>query len=352
MSETADVRGTLRRSLRALPTLLAIPMAVLTSAALVTGTTTAADGFPSTPVGTIALAVSVVAIPIVASIAVVGAWRNDRRIQWAATGGLLIFGIVPFGAAFEVVLVGILVLLGLLNTAPDRRWYDVWLALALLVSLWGIGSLLVVYTPGHGGVMVVVGATIVFGATVSVLAAGSGTLSETRRSLASRDPAEGIPSRIVSGVASGPEWRPAWIAIAFLSLAVTTFHFLGLAWGTYTRYWFWDAVTHSLSGFGVAGIVYLLRPSAFTTPRRLFSLLPALVFTIGAVFEVYEYAFREFYVRWSIERYLTDTISDLGYDTLGALAFACFPYARHVGSGPDPLETDASDDSEEDPDEP
>ncbi len=321
-------------------------MAVLLSATLVSGTTTAADGPPSAPVGTIALAFAVVAIPIVASIAAVGAWRNDRRLQWAATGGLLLLGIAPFGVVSEVVLLGVLVLLGLLNTVPDRRWYDVWLALALLVSLWGTGSLLVTYTPGHGGVMVVVGATIVFGATVSVLAAGTGTLGEARPPPATRDHAGRTPlSWLVSGVASGPGWRIAWIAVALLSLTVTVFHFLGLAWGTYTRYWFWDAITHSLSGFGVAGIVYLSRPAAFATPRRLFLLLPALVFTIGAVFEVYEYAFREFYVRWSFERYLTDTLADLGYDTLGALAFASFPYARLVGIGPRLLETPTDGDS-------
>ncbi|MFC5133343.1 MULTISPECIES: hypothetical protein [Haloferacaceae] len=345
MSEIADVRNPIRRSLRTLPTLLAIPMAVLLSAALVSGTTTAADGLPSTPVGTIALAVSVVAIPIVASIAAVGAWRNDRRLQWAATGGLLIFGIVPFGMVSEVVLLGVLVLLGLLNTTPDRRWYDVWLALALIVSLWGTGSLLVTYTPGHGGVMVVVGATIVFGATISVLAVNTGTLGGDRRPCGTRERASRAPlSEVVSGVASGPEWRIVWVAVALLSVSVTAFHFLGLAWGVYTRYWFWDVVTHSLSGFGVAGIIYLLRPTAFATPRRLFLFLPAIVFTIGAVFEVYEYAFREFYFRWSFERYLTDTLSDLGYDTLGALAFACFPYARLVGIGPRPLETDTDDD--------
>lgn len=304
----------------------------------------ATNEVPSAPLGTITLALSVVAIPIVASIAAAGAWRNDRRLQWAATGSLLIIGIVPLGVIFEVVLVGVLVLLGLLNTVPDRRWYDIWLALALIVSLWGTGSLLVTYTPGHGGVMVVVSATIVFGATVSVLAVGTGRLGEGDRPRGSRANANRTPlSEVVSGIASGPEWRIVWVAVALLSVSVTVFHFLGLAWGAYTRYWFWDAVTHSLSGFGVAGIIYLLRPTAFATPRRLFLFLPALVFTIGAVFEVYEYAFREFYVRWSFERYLTDTLSDLGYDTLGALAFACFPYARLVGIGSRPLEADTDD---------
>lgn len=344
MSGNVELSKPFRRTVRSLPTLLAIPASVLLSAALVSGRTTATTELPSAPIGTIALAFSVVAIPIVASAAAVGAWRDDRRLQWAATGGLLLLGLVPFGVTFEVVLIGVLVVLGLLNTVPDRRWYDVWLALAMVVSLWGTGSLLVAYTTGHGGVMVVVGATIVFGATVSVLAVATGTLGEDGRPHATRERArETALSTVVSGIASGPEWRIAWVAVALLSVSVTAFHFLGLAWGAYTRYWFWDVMTHSLSGFGVAGIVYLLRPGTFATPRRLFLFLPALVFTIGAVFEVYEYAFREFYVRWSVERYLADTLSDLAYDALGALAFACFPYARHVGIGPQPVGSDDDD---------
>lgn len=333
MSEV-NSRNRLRQRFRALPALLATPLAVLLAAALVFGTTTVTNRPSVDPLSPTALLVFVVSVPLLAGLASVGAWRNNRRLQWGATGGLLVLGMVPYGIAVEVVLVGILVLLGLLNTVSDRRWYDGWLALALLVPLWTVGSLMIVYTPGHSGVMVAVGAAIIFGATLSVVAVSTGILSESSETVATRTQEpddESLLTWALSGIGRGPEWRLTWIAIALLSVTVTVLHFLGLEWGIYTRYWFWDVMTHTLSGFGVAGIIYLLRPAAFGNTRRLFLFLPALVFTIGAVFEVYEYVFREFYIRWSFERYLSDTLEDLAYDTLGALLFACFPYSRLVG---------------------
>ncbi|WP_435073734.1 hypothetical protein [Halorubrum sp. HHNYT27] len=328
-------RSRFRRRFRALPALLATPLAVLLAAAFVFGTTTVTNQSPIDPLVPFALLVFVIAVPLLAGLASVGAWRNNRRLQWGATGGLLVLGIVPYGIAVEVIMVGILVLLGLLNTVTDRRWYDWWLALALLVPLWTVGSLMVMYTPSHSGVMVAVGGAIIFGATLSVLAASTGILSEPSETVATRtqEPDNESPlTWVLSGIAHGPEWRLTWIAIAMLSIAVTVFHFLGLAWQIYTRYWFWDVMTHTLSGFGVAGIIYLLRPAAFGNTRRLFLFLPALVFTIGAVFEVYEYLFREFYIHWSFERYLSDTLEDLAYDTLGAVLFACFPHSHLVGT--------------------
>ncbi|MUW14295.1 hypothetical protein GJ633_06185 [Halorubrum sp. CBA1125] len=308
-------------------------MAVLLAVALVFEPTTVTDGGATDSLATTALFGIVVSVPLLAVLASVGAWRGNRRLQWGATGGLLILGIVPYGVALEVVLVSVLVVLGLLNTVADHRWYDVWLALSMLVSLWGVGSLLVVYTPGHSRVMVVVGGLIILGATLSVVAASTGTLGEIRQPTTARELAERSSfSRFVAGVAHGPEWRLTWIAVVLLSITVTVFHFFGLAWRIYTRYWFWDVITHSLSGFGVAAIIYLLRPATFGTARRLFLFLPVLVFTIGAVFEVYEYVFREFYYRWSVERYLRDTLEDLVYDTIGAVIFAYFPYTRLVGS--------------------
>lgn len=333
MGDSVRVRSRVRRTLRTLPTLLAIPMAVLLAVALVFEPTTITDGGSTDSLATTALLGLVVSVPLLTVLASIGAWRGNRRLQWGATGGLLVLGIVPYGVALEVALVSVLVVLGLLNTVADRRWYDVWLALSMLVPLWGVGSLIVVYTPGHSRVMVVVGGLIILGATLSVVAASTGTLGEIRQPTTAREPAKSSPfSSFVSGVAHGPEWRLAWIAVVLLSITVTVFHFFGLAWRIYTRYWFWDVMTHSLSGFGVAAILYLLRPAAFGTGRRLFLFLPVLVFTIGAVFEVYEYVFREFYYRWSIERYLRDTVEDLINDTIGAVLFACFPYTRLAGA--------------------
>lgn len=333
MGDLARSRSYVRRVLRTLPTLLAVPMAVLVAGALVFEPTIGPEMGESDSLATIALLGIVVSVPLLAVLASIGAWRGNRRLQWGATGGLLILGIVPNGVALEVGLVAVLVVLGFLNTVADRRWYDAWLALSMLVPLWGVGSLIVVYTPGHSRVMVVVGGLIILGATLSVVAASIGTVSEIAQPATAREPTKGAPfSWFVSGVAHGPEWRLAWIAVVLLSVTVTAFHFLGLAWRVYTRYWFWDIVTHSLSGFGVAAVLYLLRPAAFETPRRLFLFLPLFVFTIGAMFEVYEYVFREFYHHWSVERYLRDTVADLTYDTIGAALFACFPYTRLAGA--------------------
>jgi hypothetical protein len=106
------------------------------------------------------------------------------------------------------------------------------------------------------------------------------------------------------------------------ALLCSALHFGGLAYDIYTRYWWWDLLTHSLSGFGVAGVAYVLRPAAFDARRVAYLGVPLAVFLVGAGFEVYEYLFKDFYANWSTAYYAWDTAVDLVLDASGAAVFA------------------------------
>ena len=119
--------------------------------------------------------------------------------------------------------------------------------------------------------------------------------------------------------------RGAWGLTLTCGAAVSTLHFAGLAYDIYTELWWWDVLTHTTSGFGVAAILYLLsaelRLGLFRNRFGLFVLLPVCVLAIGAWFEVYERVFKDFWFRWSLAYYWDDTFKDLVADTLGAVAF-------------------------------
>jgi hypothetical protein len=116
--------------------------------------------------------------------------------------------------------------------------------------------------------------------------------------------------------------RLAWAAAVLWALAVSVAHFGGLHYYVYWEVWWWDLLTHSTAGFGVAAFAYLLRPAAFRHPVALFVALPAFVLVVGVGFEVYERLFRSFWWSWSVSYYLEDTLLDLVMDTLGALALS------------------------------
>lgn len=119
---------------------------------------------------------------------------------------------------------------------------------------------------------------------------------------------------------SPPSGRTVWLALIAYSLVVSALHFGGLEYEIYTKIWWWDLLTHGLSGFGVAA--WLCRLGWLPSTVEPVWALPLLVLGIGAGFEVYEYLFRDFYVSWTVEYYLMDTIIDLVVDFVGALAFA------------------------------
>lgn len=110
------------------------------------------------------------------------------------------------------------------------------------------------------------------------------------------------------------------IALVAYSLVVCALHFGGLAFDVYTAVWWWDLLTHSLSGFGVAAWLSSVRVSPFDASQVV--VLPLVVVGIGAGFEVYEFLFKDFYVEWTTAYYATDTAVDLVLDAVGAAVFA------------------------------
>ena len=115
--------------------------------------------------------------------------------------------------------------------------------------------------------------------------------------------------------------RGAWGVTLVWGAAVSALHFAGLAYGIYTELWWWDLLTHSTSGFGVAALLYLAWTDGFRSRLGLFVLLPICVLCIGTWFEVYERLFKSFWWGWSNAFYFEDTAIDLVLDTTGALAF-------------------------------
>lgn len=73
--------------LRVLPAVLAAPMALLVAGSLVARETTRADS-GGTIIGTAALGLLVVAVPVLAAAGALAAWRNRRRPLWGITGSL------------------------------------------------------------------------------------------------------------------------------------------------------------------------------------------------------------------------------------------------------------------------
>ena len=107
-----------------------------------------------------------------------------------------------------------------------------------------------------------------------------------------------------------------WLAVLGWGALVTLLHFGGLYAGVYTRFFWWDLLTHAMGGFGVAGILFLgLRG------RDEPWWLVGAVAVVGAGFEVYEFLFKSFWYRWSLQFYAVDTAVDIVVNTLGAVVF-------------------------------
>lgn len=112
--------------------------------------------------------------------------------------------------------------------------------------------------------------------------------------------------------------RYGWVIIGLWSISVSGLHFGGLYYDIYTTVSWWDLLTHSLSGFGVAAVLGLtFRSSTTTIP---YWVIPA-VLAIGSGFEVYEFVFKTFWYDWTFRFYLIDTVVDLVVNTAGAATF-------------------------------
>lgn len=126
----------------------------------------------------------------------------------------------------------------------------------------------------------------------------------------------------------------AWTLALAYAAVVSYLHFeLGLGDRLYWTVAWWDLLTHSAAGLGVAAIGYLLAPRLFRSPVALLVTLPLVVLAAGAWFEVYERVFRTFWLEWSHARYVEDTLVDLVMDVLGAYAFAGWVLVRRLLRG-------------------
>lgn len=129
-----------------------------------------------------------------------------------------------------------------------------------------------------------------------------------------------------------PEFQLIAVAFVFLSL------FLGSAFDLYYKYWWWDDVLHTSSGFllGIVGFLamYVLngtdRLPADLTPafRCIFGVTFAV--TLGVLWEIFEFAVDRLAPAINMqsgETGVVDTMHDLIVDTIGAIIVALMGYA-------------------------
>ena len=139
-----------------------------------------------------------------------------------------------------------------------------------------------------------------------------------------------------------PEFEVLAVVFVFASL------FLGEVRGYYARFWWWDVALHTVSGFllGILGflLVYVLneKEDVELEMKPAFLALFAFVFAVGmgALWEIFEYGMD---VLFGLDMQkamlgdpsgLTDTMWDLIVDTVGALviAFLGYGYLRTAGN--------------------
>ena len=142
-----------------------------------------------------------------------------------------------------------------------------------------------------------------------------------------------------------PEFQLIAAAFVFLSL------FLGSAFNFYYRFWWWDVVLHTASGFllGIIGFIslYVLNqtdqlPAGVKPAFRCFFGFTFAV-TLGVVWEIFEFAVDRLWPAIDMQSTGTgvvDTMKDLIVDTLGAVVVAVMGYA-YLKTGRDSFLGDA-----------
>lgn len=133
-----------------------------------------------------------------------------------------------------------------------------------------------------------------------------------------------------------PEFEVLAVVFVYASL------FLGEVHGYYIRYWWWDAVLHTGSGFllGVLGflLVYVLneRPDIDLHMRPRFVAIFAFMFAVGmgALWEIFEFGMDQIFGLNMQKSGLVDTMWDLIVDTIGAAVIALlgWAYLRTAGN--------------------
>jgi hypothetical protein len=129
-----------------------------------------------------------------------------------------------------------------------------------------------------------------------------------------------------------PEFQFFAALFVFLSL------FLGSAFNFYYKYWWWDIVLHTSSGFllGIIGFITLFvmnrtdRLPAAIKPSFLCFFGVTFAVTLGVLWEIFEFTVDRIWP-WvnmqSNETGVVDTMKDLIVDTIGAVVVALMAYA-------------------------
>ncbi|WP_248648677.1 hypothetical protein [Halorubrum ezzemoulense] len=107
-----------------------------------------------------------------------------------------------------------------------------------------------------------------------------------------------------------------WIGLIAWSVTVTALHFAGVTLEIYSAISWWDLLTHSMSGFGIAALAVLTHRDRVAMDGSVWWVVPTIV-AVGAGFEVYEFAFKAFWHDWTVRKYVVDTVVDLVMNTLG-----------------------------------
>jgi hypothetical protein len=132
-----------------------------------------------------------------------------------------------------------------------------------------------------------------------------------------------------------PEFEALTVVFVFASL------FLGEVRGYYVRFWWWDIVLHTASGFllGILGflLVYVLneKEDIELHMKPGFVALFAFMFAVGlgALWEIFEFGMDQFF-GFNMQKGLVDTMWDLIVDAIGALVISLlgYSYLRTAGT--------------------
>ena len=138
-------------------------------------------------------------------------------------------------------------------------------------------------------------------------------------------------------------WSDLRLPKSFIG-AVTVFIvgtiFLGEVGNFYERFWWWDVVMHTGSaiGFAMIGTVIMLifvRGDRLSAPPLLLAAMAfAFAVSIGAIWEIFEYAMDQIFGLNMQKSGLHDTMTDLIVDSIGALigAVAGYIYLKRGGT--------------------
>ena len=130
--------------------------------------------------------------------------------------------------------------------------------------------------------------------------------------------------------------------LAAISLFVFGTLFLGEVFDFYERFWWWDILLHGASavGLGIIGFVfvfYLFEGDKYAAPPWALAFIGfCFAVTIGAVWEIFEFAMDQTFGLNMQKSGLVDTMTDLIVDCIGAFigAFSGFFWLKGTQLGP------------------